>query len=61
MHFDLKSIVALSTTKIEFIALIETIKEVKWLQGLLKDFGFTYDIVSIHCDNKSVIHLTKNP
>lgn len=35
----LQSIVALSTTEAEYIALIEAIKEALWLKGLIKNFG----------------------
>lgn len=31
--------IALSTTKVEFIALLEAVKEAKWLQRLLKYFN----------------------
>lgn len=56
----LQSVVALSSTKAEFIALLETIKEGLWLKDLLNDFGITQTCVRIYCDNQSVIYLSKN-
>ena len=36
---SLQSVVALSTTKVEFMALIEATKEALWLQGVVGEFG----------------------
>jgi len=35
----LQSTIALSTTEAEYMALIEAVKESKWLQGLLDSLG----------------------
>ena len=38
-HCTLQSTVALSTTEAEYMALIETVKDTTWLQGLMDDLG----------------------
>jgi hypothetical protein len=57
----LQSIVALSTTKEEYIASSHACKEVVWLKGLFGEFGRMQDKVKLLFDSQSVIHLTKNP
>ena len=57
---SLLSIVALSTTETEFMALTEATKETLWLQGLTGEFGVKQKIVLIFSDCQSAIHLTKN-
>ena len=57
----LQSIVALSTTEAEYIALAKAVKKGLWLKGLMMDFGVKQSIIKIFCDNQSVIHLSKNP
>lgn len=52
--------VALSTTKAEFIAAIEAMKEEIWLQGLLRVLSFDQKSIIIYCDIQSVIHLIRN-
>ena len=42
------------------MATVEAPKEALWLRGLVKMFSIIYDSVQIHCNNHSVIHLTKN-
>ena len=60
----LQSIVALSSTEAEYIALVRTIQEALWLRILLIEIGYTSDDaqkVLIHIDNLSAKHLAKNP
>ena len=57
---SLQSMVALSTTEAEFMALTEATKEALWLQGLIGEFGVKQDSVIILSDSQSAIHLTKN-
>lgn len=54
---SLQTVVALSTTEAEFIALSEAVKEAIWLKGLLKGFRYKQQKVKIYCDNQSTIHL----
>ncbi|GJT27796.1 retrovirus-related pol polyprotein from transposon TNT 1-94 [Tanacetum coccineum] len=56
----LHSTTALSTTKTEYIAMTETVKEAIWLQGLLGELGIKQKFVTMHSDSQSAIHLAKN-
>ena len=56
-----KPIVALSSTKTEYIAENSTSCQVVWLKRLLFDFGYTKnELISILCDNTSAISLSNN-
>jgi hypothetical protein len=55
-----QSVVALSTTQAEYIALVEGVKEVIWLKGMIGDLGITQECVKIHCDSESAIHLANH-
>ena len=57
---QLQSVVALSTTEAEYIAVTEGVKEALWLKGLVGEFGVKHDKVELFCDNQSAIHLSKN-
>lgn len=57
---SLQLVVALSTTKAEFITTSEVVKEAIWLQGLISELGYEKNQVELLCDNQSAIHLTKN-
>ena len=50
---SLQSVVALSTTKAEYIVLTEAVKEAKWLSGLVSEFGLKQDLVCIGYDSSS--------
>lgn len=52
--------VALSTTKAEFIVVSKAVKEAIWLKGFIEELSFHQQIVNILCDNPSAIHLIKN-
>ncbi|GJS37477.1 retrovirus-related pol polyprotein from transposon TNT 1-94 [Tanacetum coccineum] len=56
----LQHVVALSTTKAEYMALTEAIKESIWLKGLLIEVGVNLRSVIVNCDNQSEIHLSRN-
>ncbi|GJV32729.1 retrovirus-related pol polyprotein from transposon TNT 1-94 [Tanacetum coccineum] len=56
----LQHVVALSTTKAEYMALTKAVKEAIWLRGLLEELGVELNIVAVNCDNQSVIHLSRN-
>ncbi|GKD96258.1 hypothetical protein Tco_1380155, partial [Tanacetum coccineum] len=55
-----QSTVALSTTKAEYMAMTEGIKEAIWLKGLVGDLGMQHDQAVVHCDSQSAIHLSRN-
>ena len=57
----LHNIVALSTTKEEYVVSSHACKEAVWLKGLFGEFGRMLDKVKLLCDSQSAIHLAKNP
>lgn len=57
---QLQSVVALSTTEVEYTATAEAIKEAIWSKGMLKELGVDQNSVVIHCDSQSAICLSKN-
>lgn len=56
----LQSVVALSTTQAEYIALAEGVKEALWLKGMIGELGVSQGSVTVHCDSQSAIHLSKH-
>ena len=52
--------VALSTIEAEFIAIIETCKELLWLKKFLQELGLKQERYVLHCDSQSAIQLSKN-
>jgi hypothetical protein len=56
----LQDIVALSSTESEYVALIEVVKEMFWLKGLLEQFELKRSEYVVHCDNQGATHLAKN-
>jgi hypothetical protein len=56
-----KGVVALSTTKTEYMAATHGSKEVLWFQRLCSSIGFVQKELTIGCDRSSSIFLTKNP
>ncbi|KAH9733862.1 Integrase catalytic domain-containing protein [Citrus sinensis] len=57
----LQSVVALSTTEAEYIALTVAVKEAIWLKGLVTELGLEQESVTVNCDSSSAIQLSKNP
>ncbi|GAU50946.1 hypothetical protein TSUD_411390 [Trifolium subterraneum] len=55
-----QSVVALSTTQAEYIALVEGVKEAIWLKGMIGEMGINQGCVKIHCDSQSAIHLANH-
>ncbi|KAK0603791.1 hypothetical protein LWI29_008696 [Acer saccharum] len=58
---QLQSVVALSTTEAEYIAVTEAVKEAIWLQGLLNEINVFKEKSIIYTDSQSALHLCKNP
>ena len=56
----IQSLVALSTTESEYMAVAEAAKEALWLTGLVKELGIQQGGVLLHCDSQSAIYLAKN-
>lgn len=57
---SLQSVVALSTTEAEYMAITEAVKEGIWLTGMMKEFGIVQQSVNIFCDSQSALHLAKH-
>jgi len=57
----LQTITALSTTEAEYVAAVDTGKEVAWMHQLLHEFGFTLSgPLTLAMDNQSAISMAKN-
>ncbi|KAE8716977.1 cytochrome P450 71A9-like [Hibiscus syriacus] len=57
----LQSVVATSTTEVEYVAATQASKEAIWLKMLLEGLGHNQEYVSLFCDSQSVLHLARNP
>ena len=55
-----QAVVALSTTKVEYMVATHASKEVVWLQRLCSEIGFKQQAMRIDCDSQSAIFLAKN-
>jgi hypothetical protein len=53
--------ISLSTAEAEYITAGSCCTQFLWMKKLLCDYGFTQDSMVIHCDNTSVINISKNP
>ena len=56
----LQSVVALSTTEAEYMALTEAAKEGKWLLKICDELGFKFSSFKLFCDSQSAVCLAKN-
>jgi hypothetical protein len=56
-----QAVVALSTTKDEYMSTTHASKEAVWLQRLCPGIGLVQEAVRSDCDSQSVIFLAKNP
>jgi hypothetical protein len=54
-------VVALSTTKAEYMETTHAIKKSIWFHRLCLGIGFGQQPMRINCDNQSAIFLAKNP
>ena len=57
---NLQSVVALSATEAEYMAMTEVVKEAIWLKGTTEELAMYKGKVVVSCDNQSAIHLAKN-
>lgn len=54
--------VALSSAEAEYRAMSATLKELKWLKGLLQSFSIPHPTpMKLYCDSKSAIYIAGNP
>ena len=47
----LQSLVAMSTTKVEYMAVAEATKKALWLKRLVKELGLNQGGIQLHCDS----------
>ncbi|GKD95409.1 retrovirus-related pol polyprotein from transposon TNT 1-94 [Tanacetum coccineum] len=57
----LQSVVAMSTTKAEYVAAAQASKEAVWLKMLLEELGHEQKKITLFCDNQSALYLARNP
>ncbi|GJW40311.1 hypothetical protein Tco_0066156 [Tanacetum coccineum] len=56
-----QTIVANSTTEVEYVAAANCCGQVLWIQNQMMDYGFNFLNTRIHIDNESTISVIKNP
>ncbi|GJX23554.1 retrovirus-related pol polyprotein from transposon TNT 1-94 [Tanacetum coccineum] len=52
---------AISTTEAEYVSVEKTCQQALWMKQALVDYGISLDDISIMCDNKGAIDLSKKP
>jgi hypothetical protein len=55
------AVIALSTTRVEYMEATHGSKEVAWMQWLCSGIGFEHKYMKIICNNQSAIFMAKNP
>ncbi|GJR39374.1 putative ribonuclease H-like domain-containing protein [Tanacetum coccineum] len=56
-----QTIVANSTTEVEYVATANCCRQVLWIQNQMMDYGFNFMNTKIHINNESTISVIKNP
>ena len=59
-HSEKQNSIALSMAKVEYIAAGLCCAQILWMKQTLSDFNFSFEHVSIKCDNTSAINISKN-
>ncbi|KAH9727082.1 Integrase catalytic domain-containing protein [Citrus sinensis] len=57
----LQTVVALSTTEVEYMTATQVCKEAIWIQRLLEDLGHKQEKFFVYCDSQSALHIARNP
>ena len=62
IHFKTKqqSLVTLSSTEAEFVALVLGIKELKWIYQMIEEIGLPIKLAVVFCDNQGALKILKN-
>ncbi|GKF95866.1 hypothetical protein Tco_0288601, partial [Tanacetum coccineum] len=55
------TVVANSTTEVEYVVALSCCSQVLWIQNQLLDYGYSFMQTKIHIDNESTICIVKNP
>ncbi|KAL0536608.1 hypothetical protein IC582_025562 [Cucumis melo] len=53
--------VSLSTAEAEYIAVGSGCTQMIWMKNMLNEYGIIQDVMTLYCDNMSVIDISKNP
>ncbi|XP_039122061.1 secreted RxLR effector protein 161-like [Dioscorea cayenensis subsp. rotundata] len=53
--------ISLSTAEAEYIAAESCCAQLLWMKQMLEDYGLQQGLLTIFCDNKSAIYISKNP
>ena len=53
--------ISLSTAEVEYIAAGSCCAQMIWMKQMLRDYGFEDVTLTVLCDNKSAIDISKNP
>nr|GEY22228.1 putative ribonuclease H-like domain-containing protein [Tanacetum cinerariifolium] len=56
-----QTVVANSTTEVEYVAASSCCGQVLWIQNQLLDYGYNFMQTKIHINNESTIYIVKNP
>ncbi|GKE57960.1 putative ribonuclease H-like domain-containing protein [Tanacetum coccineum] len=56
-----QTVIAISTTKAEYVAAASCCRQVLWIQNQLLDYGYNFMNTMIHIDNNSTICIIENP
>ena len=56
----LQKSVALSTTEVEYMEVVEADKEIVWMRDFIGDLGIQQEEFRLHCGSQSATHLAKN-
>ncbi|GKA88667.1 hypothetical protein Tco_0810431 [Tanacetum coccineum] len=56
-----QTVVATSTTKVEYVAAASFCRQVLWIQNQVLDYGYNFMNTMIHIDNNSTICIIENP
>nr|GEX23789.1 retrovirus-related Pol polyprotein from transposon TNT 1-94 [Tanacetum cinerariifolium] len=54
------AVVAMSTTKAEYVAAAQASKEAVWLKMLLEELGYKQEKITLFCDNQRALYLARN-
>ena len=56
----LQKVVALSTTKVEYVVATQASKEMIWLKRFMEELGKKWENNKLYCDSESAIHIENN-
>ena len=53
--------IALSSIEAEYMAILDSTRQISWIKSLLDEIGFKIPKVPLYCDNQGAIFLATNP